>query len=118
MYVCNLQTDITKENKAYTYLSIGVVLDEEIKEIDRHFFKGNAAVALIELSQKRSGKKFEYVCELKTEKSKRNTEYTYLSIGVPIGDKIVEVDRHFFASEAAIELIALSEEQYPISIEK
>lgn len=114
MFKCSLQTDTSKENKAYTFLSIGVVLDDEIKEIDRHFFKGNAGPTLIELSQKRNGKDFDYYCELKTEKSKKNTEYTYLSICVPMGNRILEVDRHFFATDAALELIALSEEQYPV----
>lgn len=115
MFVCDLAQGVSKEGCAFTFLSICVVVDDEVVEIDREFFKNNrAAIPLIELSKKRSGKNFEYVCEMITEKSKKNTDYTYLSIRVPLGDKLVEVCRHFFSGEASVGLIEVSENQYPV----
>lgn len=123
MYVCELQKGVASEEKGgfeFEYLSIGVLIDEEVAEVDRHFFasKNRAALTLINLSQKKAGKDFTYKCELKTEVSKKKTEYTYLSIQVPLDGKFVEADRHFFSSDAALELIALSEKQYPLDSAK
>lgn len=118
MFVCEMQKGVASEQKGgfeFEYLSIGVVIDDEVKEIDRHFFasKNRASLTLIELSQKRTGKNFAFTCELKTEVSKKKNEYTYLSIQVPLNGKLVEADRHFFSSDAAFDLIAESELQNP-----
>ncbi len=115
MFKCVLKSDTSKENKSYTYLSIGVVIDDEIEEIDRHYFKGPSALSLIKVCQKREGKNFDYHCELKTETSKKGNEYTYLSLCVPCNGVFEELDKHFFSSDAPLKLIAISEEQYPVS---
>ncbi|MDE6242319.1 MAG: hypothetical protein K2M08_07880 [Anaeroplasmataceae bacterium] len=118
MYVLELKTGIASEEKGggeYKYISIGVVINDEIKEIDKFFFdkKKPSDLSLVELSQLENGKNFHFDAELKTEVSKKKTEYTYLSIKVPLDGEMVEVSRHFFKSDSAIKLIAKSEKQYP-----
>ena len=119
MFVLELKDGVTsaeKGNKPFKYLSIGVLIGEEIEELERKFFgsKEQSILKLIEVSQKRE-KKFEFHAEYKTETSKKGNEYSYLSVQVPLNGEYVEVYKHFFNNEqkdACEQLIHISELEY------